>query len=128
MLSVKRYLYCATYLTCIFFMAGCSEPIRTLQALGAEKDAQLAQVKRQDKEFELLLRDIAKDRLKPGMSRQEIVGRYGHPVLESASRQQEEITLLYRKPVEFFDMTKVYLTFDNQGYLKKVDVEESDAK
>ncbi|MFH1692441.1 MAG: hypothetical protein ABIC68_07780 [Candidatus Omnitrophota bacterium] len=129
MLSVKScYYYGFVCLLGAFFFAGCSQPIRTLQALGVEKDAQAAQVKRRDSEFELLLKDIGKGRLKMGASRQEIVARYGNPVLEIVARQQDEVAFLYRKGAEFFNTTKVYLTFDKQGILKKIDVEEPDAK
>lgn len=127
MLFGKKYYYFFACLFGIFFAAGCSEPIRTLQALGAEKDAQAAQVKRQDIRFERLLKDVKEKRLKPGVSRRWVVGRYGRPVLDPVSRQ-EGVIFLYRKPTDFFNTVKIYLTFDQDDLLKDINIEELGAK
>ncbi len=127
MILVKKYFYCATYLMCIFFMAGCSQAIRTLQGLGVEKDAQTAQVEQQNIKFGFLLNDIKRDRLKPGASRERIIARYGRPVLEEALSEQDKTVLLYRKPTQFFDTEKIYLVFDKNNNLEKIEVEEPDA-
>lgn len=127
MLFKTKYFYCLAFLFGTFFIAGCSQPIRTLKALGVEKDAQAAQVERQNIKFELLLNDIMRDRLKTGVSRAKIEKRFGKPVLEEPLSDEGKTVLLYRKPTEFFDTEKIYLTFDKNNNLEKIEIEESDA-
>lgn len=72
------------------------------------------------KRFDLLLKDIEADKLKPGLEKRAVLARYGQPVLEFPADDQTE-KLLYRHPVKYFDSPKVYLYFDSNQKLAKWD-------
>ena len=82
--------------------------------LGAEQKAQQSYVKKENARFKGLLRHAKKGKIKPGLTKKEILNRYGAPVLD------EDNTFLYRGPVAFFDEPKVYLVFDEKDILKEV--------
>jgi hypothetical protein len=93
------------------FCAGCSQPLRTLMDLGSEQNAQQSFVRESDARFKVLLRDVKSGRPKTGSTQEQVVARYGQPVLI------ERNTFLYRSPVGFFDGPKVYLDFDEKKLL-----------
>jgi len=99
-------------------LAGCGQPLHTLQEMGAEKDAQLHLVKAQGVSFKELLHDVDKDALAVGTSRAEIITRYGAPVLENGP------VLMYRYPVAFFEGPKIYLELDTSGELENIRIVE----
>lgn len=112
MTQMKDFLWVAG-VCCV--LAGCSQPLRTLVDLGAEQKNQRALVKKEDVRFKVLLDDIRHGRLKIGTTlRSQVIARYGEPVLV------EDKTLLYRRPVEFFNAPKVYLDFDESGRLAAI--------
>jgi hypothetical protein len=112
MTQMKDFLWVAG-VCCL--LVGCSPPLRTLVDLSAEQKNQRAFVKKEDARFKVLLDDIRYGRLKIGTTlRSQVVARYGEPVLE------EDRTLLYRRPVEFFNASKVYLDFDEAGRLAAI--------
>jgi hypothetical protein len=102
-------------------MMGCSQPLRTLVAVGNEQKAQQQEVSGQEARFEALLRDVRKGRLLPGLREERVLARYGAPVL------REGRTFVYRDPVGFFGSPKVYLTFDDADLLSLIKVVEDDS-
>lgn len=111
----------------LFVICGCGEPLRTLQALGAEQNAQQRYVGIQKHKFNLLMKDIKRAYLKPGFSRAYIISRYGEPVLVTdLSKTSSDATLktrfLYRNPVGFIDSEKAYLYFDSNDKLVNFEV------
>ncbi len=118
-MQIKRSIRVKFILFLAFiFVSGCSQPLRTLMSVGSEQKAQGAYVKRQDRCFDLLMRDIKRERLKIGVSDQYVISRYGEPVLKKGS------TFVYRKAVEFLDTPKVYLDFDEKGLLTNIRVQD----
>ncbi|MFH0877551.1 MAG: hypothetical protein V1863_04935 [Candidatus Omnitrophota bacterium] len=117
----KYYSICFwLYFCCLLVgLAGCSQPLRTLMALGDEQKAQQRLVDQQEKKFDLLWKDVKDGRLATGTSSAEIIRRYGEPVLATSPQ-----TFLYRAPTEYFDTAKVYLVFDPQDKLSEIRIEE----
>jgi hypothetical protein len=107
----------------LFGLTGCGQPLRTLMDLGAEQDAQQVFVSSENKRFEALLRAAKRGKIKAGMSRTEVVNRYGEPIL--IKEGIGKTILLYRRPAEFLNPAKVYLEFDAQGLLTAVRIEEN---
>jgi len=109
-------------LAALLCCCGCSQPLRTLMAVGNEQKEQAAYVRQKQERFKVLLRDIHRGRLLPGLRQERVVARYGEPVL------REDRTFLYRDPVAFFDSPKVYLSFDEAGLLSSIKVVADEPK
>ncbi|HQP92013.1 MAG TPA: hypothetical protein PLU24_04995 [Candidatus Omnitrophota bacterium] len=90
--------------------------------LDSEQRSQSSEIAGQRARFKVLLKDVKRNRVKVGMKRNAIIGRYGVPVLEEGN------TILYRDPVNFLDSEKIYLTFDDNGILKETNLEEKDGQ
>lgn len=95
-------------------LAGCSQPLKTLMAVGQEQAGQQAYVREKEARFEALWRDVQRARLLPGLRQEKVLARYGEPVLRKGR------TFLYRNPVEFTGAKKVYLEFDEQDILQSI--------
>ena len=85
-------------------------------AVNSEQKAQGAYVRTQQERFRVLLRDIDRDRVLPGLRQERVVARYGEPVLRQGR------VFLYRDPVDFFSSAKVYLEFNEQDILSSIEV------
>ena len=111
------------FILCILciFTAGCGQPLRTLIGVGNEQKAQRQMVQRQDELFEKMLNDIQNDKIKQGQKLTSVVDSYGDPILTTYDGNAK--TLLYRSPVQFFSATKVYLKFDENNCIEKIDIE-----
>ncbi|MBD3245855.1 MAG: hypothetical protein GF333_02470 [Candidatus Omnitrophica bacterium] len=85
-------------------------------------------LKRQERYFDRIVRDVRRGALETGVSREEITGRYGEPVLRDDSDDPavSEI-LLYRHPTEYFASARVYLSFDQSGTLAEIEYREAPA-
>ena len=97
--------------------------------LDAEKKSQDIFVARQDEIFTRMLDEARQGRIKEGVSRQEILERYGPGVLEKRSdslrTQETGRTLMYRYLTDFMGSPKVYLDFNADDRLVAVRVQES---
>jgi hypothetical protein len=100
------------------FFVGCSEPMRTLMAVDAEQKAQRKMVNHQGVCFDALLKEVREKRIKIGTRQEDIVARFGEPVVK------KEKEFLYRNSVAFFDAPKVYMIFDDKGLLHDIRIEE----
>ncbi|MBU2540466.1 MAG: hypothetical protein KJ593_01055 [Candidatus Omnitrophica bacterium] len=105
------------------FLAGCSQNLNLLLRLDKENKAINRQLKLQEGKFELLLADIERGSIKQGLTKKYIIARYGEPILEIPLEGRVGLMkLLYRRPLEYFNTTKVYLYFDSSEKLLKWDV------
>lgn len=109
----KRWL---VVLGCLGMLAGCGPSVKTLMEYDSEGKAQRTYVNAADEKFALLLSDIEQKRLQPGGTKRRVIAHYGEPVLD------KDNILLYRPATKFFGTKKVYLTFDADDILKKVEV------
>lgn len=107
-----------------FLLAGCSQPLRTLMELGREQKAQQDFVAKAEAQFERLRKDISSGRLTAGELKENVLARYGEPVLEKTQGGGQ--IWLYRFPVVFLGAEKVYLSFDARGRLEKIEVIEGE--
>ncbi len=120
---MKRMLF---YGIAIFSLVGaslgCSQPLRTLMSVGAEQKAQQKIIETQETRFKNVLKEARAGSIKNGVSRENIIARYGEPVLDKGSY------FLYRDPVDYFNSPKVYLDFDEKGALIATRIEERDVR
>ncbi|MBD3264283.1 MAG: hypothetical protein GF375_04185 [Candidatus Omnitrophica bacterium] len=107
-----------------FLLSGCSlyqksKALMTLKRLGDSQQQMEKYIEEQEKLFDRLVEDIKEDRLKTGLSIEEVNRLYGDPVLkrEAPSSQPFSTILLYRYPTRYFDSDRVYLQFDSSGIL-----------
>ncbi|MFH0940858.1 MAG: hypothetical protein V1840_03275 [Candidatus Omnitrophota bacterium] len=109
---MKKMFFCVIAIfSLVCGSLGCSQPLRTLMAVGSEQKAQQSFVKIEEARFKAVLREARAGRIKKGTARESIVARYGEPVINTESY------CLYRGPVDFFNSPKVYLDFDEKGAL-----------
>ena len=116
---MKRARRFAFVLTGLLFFAGCGQPLRTLMAIDAEQKAQQRYQRRQEVLFYRLVEDVKAGRLKEGVSRQEVLRRYGDPIT------MDETSIVYRKPCAYFKATKVAVSFDEDDRIKTLRIEEA---
>lgn len=109
------------YLVLVVFFFGCSAQLRTLISLSGEQGAQRKYIDSQRNSFKSLLNDIKNKRLQPGLSSAQIVGLYGEPTV--LKNTQGESVFLYRDPVDFSPVQKVYLFFDEKGILNNFEID-----
>lgn len=117
------------FLAAALFSTGCSQPVRTLKALGDEQGAQAHYVKSQERLFDRLLEDIKSGNLREGAKHQRILERYGYPVLTLPPTPEQEqkgvvAVALYRPAVKFFGAAKIYLGFNKEDFLCEILLEE----
>ena len=108
---MKNLIFCGISFLLLGVISGCSQPLRTLMAVGSEQKAQQSFVKIEEARFKAVLGEARAGRIKKGTARENIVARYGEPIINTESY------FLYRDPVGFFDSPKVYLDFDEKGAL-----------
>ena len=108
------------YLLILIFISGCGESVNALVNVSKEQEFQQRFVAQQKDKFKLLLVDIEGGHLKKGISKQQVIGRYGEPVIEQA---EDTVTgCLYRDPLDFFASQKVYLYFGQDDNLVNFEV------
>ena len=92
-----------------------------LRGYSSDQEQIAVQVKLQKNWFLMLVADIEKNNMKAGLKYDDVVRRYGAPVLvwnmEAPSLAAKK--LLYRNPVEYFSTGRVYLYFDGADGLVK---------
>lgn len=76
-------------------------------------------IERQEKLFEVLVKDIKTSRLSTGLPSSIIIKKYGEPVLIRENKEECPScrVFLYRRPVDYFSSDKVYLYFDSKDEL-----------
>ncbi len=103
----------------VLVLGGCAplahmDQLLTLQAYSKEKDAQHRIVEEQERRFEALRRAAAEGDLRSFPDREAFREAFGDPILirrgERGGRRVE--TWLYRPPVTYFGVEKIYLHFD----------------
>lgn len=108
----------------LFSLEGCVvtshfDQLMILERFGENEQSIDNYVKKQEKLFSKLKEDIKNNRLKKGISKREILYRYGEPVFCENSHAQigTEESCLYRYPTKYFHTDIAYLYFDKQDNL-----------
>ncbi|MDD5069507.1 MAG: hypothetical protein PHV17_02165 [Candidatus Omnitrophica bacterium] len=116
----------------LILLSGCQvarnySELKVLKELGKSQKEINAYLISQEKKFRLMKNDINRKELLIGTSKQDILKRYGDPVLAQALTGSGEETemLLYRNPTDYFSSDKVYLYFDYQGKLLRYEYQPS---
>ncbi|MFC1709348.1 hypothetical protein ACFL2J_04755 [Candidatus Omnitrophota bacterium] len=97
------------------FLSGCSQPLKTLMRVNSEQELHHKYVDAQDRKFALLLEHVEEDELEFGLSKSEVIRKYGDPVYEKQTEAQDIFT--YRESAQYNPKEKVYLYFDQNGKL-----------
>lgn len=122
---MRLSLLTVTVFSSIAFFSGCAlkeyrDQISLLRQLSASQ-ADIGQyLQKQEALFRQLVLDLETERLVAGVSKQEVITRYGEPVLARRYITEDKniaFKLLYRAPNEYFHTTRVYLYFDAQDEL-----------
>ncbi len=103
--------------------AGCAvtsnlEELKTLKAMVDEDKEKARDLKQEDKIFENIQKAIREERLKPGMSSEEVTRQWGGPIIKAVEGQSERWAYK-EKTGDWFKGAKVYLFFDQEGRLEK---------
>jgi hypothetical protein len=104
----------------IFILSGCAtQGVMSLQRLAISQEELKEEVNTQEKFFSVLLDDLKNNRLKNGLSKEEILAKYGEPIYSkpvSGDPEKKEF-LLYRHPTNYFSSELVYLYLDQNQRL-----------
>ena len=103
----------------ILTLTGCSmithhDELMRLKRLGDNQKQMQRYIKQQEKFFYKLRRDVKRNRLRKGTSKEKILVRYGEPILTKPIEDKADIKeiFLYRHPTEYFSTDLIYLYFD----------------
>ncbi len=112
----------------IFLTAGCAkvahmDQLLTLKSYSDNKEAQEKFVAAQDRNFEKLLEHLTGQEGLRLETRRQVTRKFGPPVFVRTVFQKgrHNELWLYRRAVGYFDVEKVYLTFDGEGRLVRWD-------
>jgi hypothetical protein len=100
--------------------------MKTLFKLNSSQKKMRDYVQRQNKGFDRLCEDIQSERLKMGLSQNQVISLYGDPILEK--ELENKTRWLYRYPVEYFHSDKAYLYFDRDNTLVGWELKEKEEK
>lgn len=121
--KLSRLLFLNYFLVSV--LGGCAyishyDQLMVLNNLGQEGENIRNYVKGQEKSFIKLEGDIKNNRLKKGMSKGDILSKYGDPIFcekyESGANIRE--FCLYRFPTRYFNTDRVFLFFNKKGRLE----------
>lgn len=119
----RKYIPEKLLLLClIIFLSGCSESLQQLMDIDRNDKAIRRELSSGEKNFDLLLRDVERGRVLAGAEKADIIKRYGKPVLESFDEASELDKLLYRYPTKYFAAPKVYLYFNREQRLVRLEL------
>lgn len=101
------------------------EPLINLKNLGENRAQMDKYLKAEEGRYKKLELDLKDKRLKEGISRQELVSRYGEPVLSrpTAGQPARGEVLIYRHPTEYFSSDMIYLYLDDKDRLASYQIE-----
>lgn len=117
---LKKILLPSFFLIFLFFIQGCvlitkRRQLDTLRKLGESQRLMELHIEESLTNLAQLKNDIEKEKLSRGISYQEIINRYGRPVLEWELENESgfSLKLLYRHPTRHYDIDRIYLYFDS---------------
>jgi len=117
---MRRFFIIIYSLIASVILTGCAaQGIMTLQRLNISQQEFKEEVEEQKKSFFLLEDDFKNNRLKSGMTKEEILTKYGKPVFSRAvndTTEKKEV-LVYRHPTEYFSSDLIYLYFNQKQRL-----------
>jgi hypothetical protein len=126
-----RHIIFVMFLLCCW---GCSvlkhkDQLLTLRAYSRNKDEQAAWVADYNQRFEQLLLKVKAGEIASGQPQSWFLQEFGDPVLRMSLMQPGVLKekWLYRYATRYFDSPKVYLSFDGEGQLQKLEYIPSSA-
>lgn len=119
------FLFQIIFLTvALLGLNGCSllqhyEQLMALKRIGDSQREIELYLKAQEEGFYKLKQDLKTKKLKIGVPQEEILARYGEPVLSKEVKDKPQIqqVFLYRHPTNYFTSDKIYLYFDKNRKL-----------
>ena len=111
----------------VVFLTGCSvtnnlEEIKRLQAVGDSQEQIQNDVEAQDQVFAQMLNAYEFNQLADYKTKQQIVGAFGKPLGRWDINEGDLSTKwLYRQSANFFHSDKLYLYFDQDDQLRKIE-------
>lgn len=95
------------------------EGVMNLKRLGENQKQISRELAVQERQFRQLQDDVAAGRLSEGLSREEIIARYGEPVYTKplSDRLHVKEAMVYRHPIDYFSSPLFYLYLDEDGSL-----------
>ncbi len=107
-------------------LSGCSQvghldQLLTLKDLADEQEKLNTYIEQQDKNFDLILKEVEAGTLDQYPNKKKILRAFGEPVFarDAIEEGQELESWLYRYATQYFGGPKVYLYFDAEGNLVK---------
>ncbi len=103
--------------------AGCSYTAHSgeliaLKRIGESQKEKQEYIEKENKYFDKLADDIKNNKLKIGVSKEQILSKYGGPVFcETEGETDMGQTCLYRDPLKYFSTERIYLYFDKEQKL-----------
>ena len=115
----------------LIFFSGCAAvrnptQMKTLLRLNSSQKQMHSYVRKQERGFDRLCKDIDRKRLKAGLSKKEVISLYGDPILEREVKGK--IQWLYRYPTEYFNSDRAYLYFDSSDVLMGWEFDKKEEK
>lgn len=108
----------------VFVLSGCAlitnfDGALALKRLGDSQRDNENYLKRQEKLFYRLVSDIRANRLEKGLSEQQILSKYGQPVLSKPveDNSQTKEVFVYRHPMQYFSSGTIELYFNERKQL-----------
>lgn len=76
-------------------------------------------VKEQSRQFKHIFADVKRNFLRPGFSKKQMLNKYGDPVVSFSGADESDIreTWLYREPLKYSNVDRVYLYFGKDDKL-----------
>ncbi len=95
------------------------EGLLNLKRLTAEQKQTKLYLKKQEMLFNRLWKDVEKNKLRAGSSREEIIAYYGQPstITPESSQEESKTVLYYRCPTQLIPAHEVYLYFNQEERL-----------
>ena len=120
------------FLGCVL-ASGCSkvshlDQLLTLKDLAEEQEAANQYIEKQDRNFDLMLKEAKAGTLDQYSNKREIRQAFGDPVFARDFVEGDEVGefWLYRYVTQYFGAEKIYLYFDNDGNLFKSEYKEEE--
>lgn len=127
----NKFLFQTIFLTVTLLgLNGCSllrhyEQLMVLKNVGDSQREIESYLKTQAERFYQLRKDLHQGTLKIGLSKEELLTRYGEPVLSKKVEGNPQIQqiFIYRHPTNYFTSDKIYLYFDKNNKLVSFEYE-----
>jgi len=121
---LKDKIFFVPVVTILFLLEGCvyfthHEQIMLLERLAANQREIQNYINRQEELFNKLKEDVKNNRLKEGISKNEVLSIYGESIFCKRVKNKVDIqeVCLYRLPTKYFNTDMIYLYFNKDHNL-----------